>query len=204
MSDPAHSAGGSEATSSSLLQRVKARDQEAWQRLVGLYGPLVYRWCRQSGLQADDTVDVFQEVFGAVASSVADFRRDRPGDSFRKWLATITRNKIRDLFRRLQNEPQGLGGTDAQRWLGQIPDELSDSSETPGPSPTDGGVERRAMELVRASVEEHTWQAFWRVTVAGEKVADVAEDLGMNARAVYEAKYRVMRKIRAELADLID
>jgi len=32
-------------TSLSLLDRVKADDQQAWQHLVGLYTPLVWHWC---------------------------------------------------------------------------------------------------------------------------------------------------------------
>ena len=55
--------GNSEAfdsTSSSLLMRVKGRDPDAWQRLVNLYGPLVYRWAREAGLQDSDAADVMQ------------------------------------------------------------------------------------------------------------------------------------------------
>ncbi|HUT93224.1 MAG TPA: hypothetical protein VMY37_27415 [Thermoguttaceae bacterium] len=37
--------------SSTLLDRVRAQRPEAWQRLVDLYGPVVCRWCRQSGLR---------------------------------------------------------------------------------------------------------------------------------------------------------
>src|SRR5262245_31027019 len=55
------------ATSSGLLERVKAQDQAAWERLVSLYSPLLYRWCRQAGLQAEDARDIGQEVFTAVA-----------------------------------------------------------------------------------------------------------------------------------------
>ena len=36
------------STSPSLLVRVKARDQEAWRRLVRLYGPLVAFWRRST------------------------------------------------------------------------------------------------------------------------------------------------------------
>ena len=60
------------------------------------------------------------------------------------------------------------------------------------------------MELVRAGVEDRTWQAFWRVTVDGRPVADVADELGMTALAVYKAKYRVLRRIREELGDLLE
>jgi RNA polymerase sigma-70 factor (ECF subfamily) len=193
-----------DSISSSLLDRVQGARPDAWERLVDLFGPEVYRWCRQSGLQADDAADVVQEVFSAVATHVAEFRRRRPGDSFRGWLWTITRNKIRDHFRRRQGQPQAAGGTDAQQQLAQIPAQPPDPDQTATTPPAGGDMEHRAMELVRAGVEERTWQAFWRVTVDGQAVADVAEELGMSVRAVYEAKYRVRRRIRQELADLID
>ena len=37
------------SVSSTLLERLKARRPEAWERLVDLYGALVYRWCRWAG-----------------------------------------------------------------------------------------------------------------------------------------------------------
>src|SRR4051812_44000856 len=101
-------------TSPSLLLRVQDNDQGAWTRLVNLYGPLVYHWCRKSHLDAEDMADVFQETFRAVARRIHDFRRDRPGDTFRGWLRTITLNKVRDNFRRHSQVPRAVGGTDAQ------------------------------------------------------------------------------------------
>ncbi|HUY31871.1 MAG TPA: sigma-70 family RNA polymerase sigma factor [Pirellulales bacterium] len=86
----------SEATSTSLLERVKTHDALAWRRLLALYGPLVYHWARQKRLQDQDASDIVQEVFRNVATHIGSFRRDREGDSFRGWLWTITRNKIRD------------------------------------------------------------------------------------------------------------
>src|SRR5438552_4110060 len=74
--------GSSGGTSSSLLARVRAQDRAAWNRLVDLYGPLVYRWCRQLGLLSEDAEDVGQEVFVAVYRKVIDFRVQREGGSF--------------------------------------------------------------------------------------------------------------------------
>ena len=54
---------GQGSTSASLLARVQADDSEAWSRLVRLYGPVVYRWARQAGLQPNDAADVAQAVF---------------------------------------------------------------------------------------------------------------------------------------------
>src|SRR4051794_38956050 len=85
-------ASGPDATSPSLLLRVQGNQAAAWERLVELYAPLVYHWCRRARLGEEDTADVFQEVFRAVARTIGAFRRDRAGDTFRGWLRTITRN----------------------------------------------------------------------------------------------------------------
>jgi len=36
--------------SSTLLQRVRDMNPDGWNRLVEVFGPIVYRWCRQSGV----------------------------------------------------------------------------------------------------------------------------------------------------------
>src|SRR5438067_2522351 len=64
--------------SPSLLLRVQANQAGAWERLVELYAPLVYHWCRRAQLGPEDTADLFQEVFRAVAGHIAEFRRDGP------------------------------------------------------------------------------------------------------------------------------
>src|SRR5581483_5856393 len=110
-----------DATSPSLLDRARQNVPGAWERLVELYAPLVYHWCKRGGLSAEDGADVFQDVFRAVAEHLADFRRDRPGDTFRGWLRTITRNKIRDHYRRVAGQPRAAGGTDAQLRLSDVP-----------------------------------------------------------------------------------
>ncbi len=192
------------STSSSLLDHVKANRPDAWQRLVRLYGPLVYRWCRVAGLQEQDAADVAQEVFRAVATRVATFRRDRPGDSFRGWLWGIARNKVGDHFRKLQRNPQAQGGTQAQMRLADVALPESADDLTDGDRAGRKALEQRAIELIRAGVEDRTWQVFRRLVVDGQTVADVADEFGMSTKAVYEAKYRVMRRVRAELGDLLD
>jgi len=186
------------SASSSLLEQVKGHRPEAWERLVDLYGPLVYRWCRQSRIVPEDASDVVQEVFSAVAAHVADFRRERPGDSFRAWLAAITRSKICDHFRARGRRPEAKGGTDAQQQLQQIPEppDLSDPSHSQRANRI---LSHRALELVRAEFENRTWEAFWRVAVDEQAPADVAQDLQMTLYAVYKAKSRVLRRLRREL-----
>jgi RNA polymerase sigma-70 factor (ECF subfamily) len=194
----------SSATSSSLLKRVQELDPEAWQRLARIYGPLVYRWARKAGLQDADASDVGQEVFQTVAVRIGSFQHGRPGDTFRGWLRIITRNKLGDYFRRRVDEPAAQGGSTASRQLGSVPDLLCDDLPDADEWDTGTGLVHRALRIVRTDFEEKTWQAFWRAAVEGQRADNIAEDLGMTAKAVRQAKYRVLRRLRIDLNQLID
>src|SRR3954469_1723952 len=108
------------ATSRSLLIQLKDGRPAAWERLTALYAPLVYHWCRGMRLADQDMPDVFQQVFQSVAAHIQEFHKDRPGDTFRHWLRAITRNKVRDHFRRTSRQAQAAGGTDAQIYFSQV------------------------------------------------------------------------------------
>jgi RNA polymerase sigma-70 factor (ECF subfamily) len=187
--------------SSTLLERIRARRPEAWQRLVDLYGPLVYRWARQLGVSSADAADIAQEVFAAVSAHLDQFRRDRPEHSFGAWLRTITRNKIRDHYRQRQSPADAEGGTHAYQQLLELAESAEESSMGTNAG-TDTGFLRRMLDLVRVEFENRTWEAFWRLVVDGQSPADVAAAMGLSLPAVYKAKSRVLRRLRQELHDL--
>ena len=146
--------------------------------------------------------DVFQEVFRSVAEHIGRFRRDRAGDTFRGWLRTIARNKILDHFRRLQNQPEATGGTDAQQRMQAIPDPLLDAD------PSEHDVLRqqlhRVLESLRGEFEVRTWQAFWKVQMDEKSTSDVGAELGMTQAAVRKARLRVLRRLRQEMGELLE
>ncbi len=160
---------------------------------------MIYRWCRRAGLQPNDAEELHQEVFCNVAQHVARFRHDRPGDSFRAWLRTITRNKLHDFFRRARHRAEPRGGSSAQEQLQQVAGADPAASVPDGDPHDDRELRLRAMELVRGEFEPRTWEAFWQVAVRGRAPADVAQDLDLTLAAVYQAKYRVLKRIRREL-----
>jgi RNA polymerase sigma-70 factor (ECF subfamily) len=192
----------STSTSRSLLNRLHTNDPAAWERLVALYAPLVWHWCRKMGLPDQEIADVFQDVFQAVAAHFHHFHRDRPGDTFRGWLRTITKNKAHDHFRQRRREPQAAGGKDAGSWWLQVPDmSVDDESDD---RETVRLLFRQALELIQDSFEETTWQAFWRVVVDGRSPQEAADELGMTPGAVRVAKCRVLHRLRQELGDFQD
>jgi RNA polymerase sigma-70 factor (ECF subfamily) len=132
------------------------------------------------------------------------FRRDRPGDSFRGWLWTIARNKVRDHFRRWKDEPHAIGGSDVQKRMAELPDLSEDLSSISSDEDDRRILLQELMNALRQEIEKRTWTAFWRTTIDGHSSADVARDLGMSTKAVRQAKYRVLQRIRMELEGLED
>jgi RNA polymerase sigma-70 factor (ECF subfamily) len=190
-----------QVTSLSLLERARAQDATAWQKLATLYRPLVYYWCQRGGAGPEDAHDVVQEVLLAVAGGLQQFQREGTG-SFRAWVRGITRHKLLDHHRRQQRQPAAAaGGTDALLRVQELPDPASGSEDE---SAEVGGLYRRALDLIRSEFEERTWLAFWNTAVENRDTATVAAELGMSAVAVRIAKSRVLGRLREEAAGLID
>lgn len=189
-----------ETTSTSLIKRLQEGESDAWERLCAIYGPLVYRWARLAGLQDQDAADIGQEVFRTVAARIATFEHERRDATFRGWLWAITHHKLGDHFRRRATRPQAVGGTSAYESLQRL--EYHRQDELPQDPEADAGLMHRALEAVRESFEDSTWQAFWRVTVEGHAAADVAADLQVSTQAVRQAKCRVLRRLRVDLGEI--
>jgi RNA polymerase sigma-70 factor (ECF subfamily) len=185
--------------SASTLGRLRTRDPAAWNRLSVVFAPLIYRWALRAGLRSEDAKDVVQEVFKTVLMRISDFRRDRPGDTFRGWLAAITHNKLGEHFRRSRKMPQAVGGSDAFRSLEQV-EEVLDFDLDP-----DCGLRslsERVISFIRSEFRDDHWKAFLRIVIKGDTTEEVALDLKMSVNAVYLAKSRILCRLRQELGDL--
>jgi RNA polymerase sigma-70 factor (ECF subfamily) len=191
-----------ELTPVSLLERARASDAQAWEGLVKLYRPLVLFWCHHGGLRGLDAEDVSQEVFAAVARDLKSFRRDRPGDTFRGWMRTITRNQILRHFRKNSDQAQGAGGSDAWQALQNVADPLAgcESEEQFEFSQ----LCRHAMEQVRVDFEEKTWQAFWLTVIEGRLPVDLTSELGMSPASIRKAKSRVLHRLKQQVGELLE
>jgi len=186
------------STSLSLLERVRnPADQDAWNRFVHLYSPLIFDWCRRSGLQAAEAEDLTQDVFATLFQKLPEFTYDRQ-KSFRGWLRTVTLNHWHDRRRRIGTRP--LPG------VGQPIEALESPS---GISALEEAEYRqhllsRALQIMRSDFEPATWQAFWAHGVEGQPAAAVAKEMGLSLTAVYGAKFRVLSRLRQELLGLLD
>jgi len=190
--------------SSSLLLKAQAMEPDAWARLVQVFSPIVYRWARQSGLNNADSADVVQDVFVALAKNISNFERQKDKASFRSWLATISRNRVKDYFRKKGKRANAIGGTEELDRLNNLPDQPDDDTleRSISVAALDKRLPSQVLELVKADCNPKTWQAFWETTIKGDTAADVAARLEMNIASVYQARSRILRRIRNRFDEL--
>ena len=182
-------------TSVSLLERLKQPDdQEAWSRFVDLYAPMIYSWARRTGLQEADAADIVQDVFSLLVQKMPEFTYD-PRKSFRAWLKTVTLNKWREKLRRAAPLTVGTGFRDLA---------ADADSDAFWEVEYQQHLIARAVRVMQADFEPATWQACWAVVVEGRPAGEVATRLGLSAGAVYAARFRVLARLRLELAGLLD
>jgi RNA polymerase sigma-70 factor, ECF subfamily len=188
-----------QSTSPTLLAKLRdPTDQASWQRFVDLYTPLLFYWGRRQGLQQGDAADLAQDVLTTLVRKLPDFAY-LPEKGFRNWLRTVTLNRWRDLGRK--RKETAMGGYDDDPSF-EPPDPIADSSFDQ--KEYNEYVYRRALEIVRRDYEETTWQACWLAVTTERTAADIGQELGLSEGAVYASKFRILKRLREELADLID
>src|SRR6516162_10659891 len=98
------------ATRVSLLVRLgDAQDAAAWSQFVEVYAPLVYGFARKHGLQDADAADLTQDVLQAVSGGIRRLDYDPRRGTFRGWLFTVVRNKVRNFFAAQGRPGRGTG-----------------------------------------------------------------------------------------------
>lgn len=183
-------------THASLLARLSAGpDDAAWREFCDRYGELILNFGLSRGLQRADADDVMQEVLAALTRNMPGFTYDPARGRFRAYLKTVA---LRAILRRLrQKRPAGAN------------DPADDALES---AQADPEIEKRwdaewrqyhlrlAMRTVRAEFGERDRAAFDLYVGEGREPAAVAAELGLSVDQVYQAKSRILRRLRALIA----
>jgi RNA polymerase sigma factor (sigma-70 family) len=189
-------------TRPSLLVRLRdARDELAWSQFVEIYAPLVYGFARKHGLQDADAADITQDVLRSVSVAAKKLDYDPERGSFRGWLFTVVRNRLRDFWAGQGRQCPGSGDTDTQKRLQELPAPEEDE-EVVWVQEYERQLFRWAADQVRKDFQESTWQAFWQTAVDGRSGKEVAKALGISVAAVYLAKGRVMAKLKEQIRQI--
>lgn len=184
-----------ESTQVSLL------DSSRWEEFDSMYRPFVRKWLRilqiehGMGLPHEDIDDLEQDILLHVQKKLPGFEHRRRKGSFRAWLRIVITNLVRSRLRTGKNRPKAAGGSDAQELLAKLEDDRSGVNRR-FEDEYDRHVLQQLLARVCGDFAPKTWEAFKRVTLKEESVADVAVALAISKNAVRVAKSRVIQRLR--------
>lgn len=188
-------------TSASLLEKLRHADDaaawnDAWRRFVELYTPVLYAWLARRSIDLNTADQVVHETFSHLVEKMRTFQYDET-KKFRHWLRTVA-NRILWLHLRRRSRAQPL------------PDQLTADSHQSDPAyefwenEFRAHVLSRALDIMKRDYDESTWKGFLMRWLDEVPVAEIAARLGKKEAAVNAANYRIMTRLREELAGMLD
>jgi len=187
------------STSWTLLRKLgeSPADRTAWEAFARRYGPAVFQWCRQWGLQEADADDVTQAVLLKLVEHMKAFQYDA-SKSFRAWLKTVSYHAWAKWRAARQNLAVGTADIHAALQSLEAKEDLLSRLE----KEYDSELMTLAMMRVSQRVEAHTWEVFRLLALDGLTGAEVARRLNIKVATAYVARSKVQRMIREEMGAL--
>lgn len=189
-----------ETTQPSLLSRVRdPANDAAWREFDAQYRELIVRYCRARGLQTTDAEDVRQISMANLAKSLRSFEYQPGRGRFRGYLRQVVRSAISRHFGRPEARMRALDSG----VLASVGAEESGGADEIWEQEWIRHHYRLAMDLVRTTFDARSVEVFDRL-LAGDAVAQVAEDYEMTTQAVHKVKQRIRDRLKELIAIQIE
>jgi RNA polymerase sigma-70 factor (ECF subfamily) len=182
---------GEDARLSAAVLAAQGGDEQAFRRLYRTVQPPLLRYLY--GLVGDDAEDVAAEAWLQITRDFSDFRGDYTG--FRRWAATIARNRAMDHARRLRRRPSVAVPVES---LSRFADDADTAALAVGAVSTVA-----ALELV-ASLPPDQAEAVLLRAIMGLDATAAGQVLGKRPGAVRAAAHRGLRRLAERLDRLTE
>lgn len=188
--------GMAESTRITLLLRLRDRsDTMGWNEFDERYGELLYRYARGRGAKHETAEDVVQEVTMYLFKAMEGFEYDARKGRFRSYLRSAV---VHALGRRASKEAKQPIHLDPHAFDFLQADKES-SADVKWEREWQMHRLRWALKTVADEFEKKTLEAFEVHALGGLSVDDTAKQLGISTASVYQAKSRVIKRVKAKL-----
>lgn len=183
-------------TTTTILERLCAFDDEAaWGRFVERFRAPIIGFARSAGLSHTDAEDVAQETLTGFAEAYRAGQYDREKGRLSRWLFGVAYNHI---LRHRQSEGRRMAKIsplpgDTSAWA-ELADEKTASDVWN--HEWERHLWQTCMERVRAEFEPQTVAVFEKAMREDARAEQIAGELGVNVKSVYNAKHRVLKRLR--------
>jgi RNA polymerase sigma-70 factor (ECF subfamily) len=186
-------------TTSSILHGLRDyANEHAWDRLFKRFRQPIVAFSRQMGLTEAQAEDAAQETLLAFGEAYKAGKYDRGKGRLSKWLFGIAYRQSLGSRRQQARQEQGCSTT----ILTQLKDE--DSATLVWEREWERDVLGRCMTAARREFESQTIMAFELVVRDELSPTEAAERMAVPIKVIYNAKHRVLQRIRALRQELED
>lgn len=165
----------------------------AWESFVSLYEPVIQKVARKFGCLEQDLEDVTQQVHMIFVDG-GKFSFDKAKGKFRSYLKTVTIHEVIQFWRKTPRELTGI----------EKEDEAVNSAEVEFEQRYREKLLQFALVSVQRNVDPIQYEAFELYGRRGMPAQQVALKLEKSIDFVRQAKSRVMKLVRSEIARLDD
>jgi RNA polymerase sigma-70 factor (ECF subfamily) len=189
------------STSATLLHLLKGTGIEceaAWVTFCERYEPIIAGFARRQGIPGSQVPDVVQQVILGFFAAQPRFVYDPARGRFRGYLKSCVAHEV-------QRVRTSAAASARREEAVAVPDLAAESVDLTWDAEWEAQQLRQALERVRARYREgKTFEAFHRTFVLDQPAEQVAADLQMSLNSIYQARARVLAKLRIELAAVAD
>ncbi|HWL93524.1 MAG TPA: RNA polymerase sigma factor [Phycisphaerae bacterium] len=169
-------------------------NRAAWDRFDSRFRRPIVNFAVSVGLAPSDAEDVAQESLLTFAEAYRGGRYERTRGRLSQWLFGIAYRKALDQRRR-SARGAGSGSSEVNLWMAEnLPDETA--ATVSWDREWEQALLEQCLEQVRREVEPSTYRAFELVVRENQDAAEAAAVLGVNIKLVYNAKHRILKRIR--------
>ena len=187
-----------DATRASMLERVSAGDDRAWNTLYAKYYPMLLTWAQQHGAKGLTSEQIAADVLFILVRRMPSYNYDS-SQSWRGYLRTILKRELWRNGRKMQREANAV----SQSLLEIVQDTNAEESLVGLLAEERELVVEAAIREVQQHVSETTFRA-WEMCVREDVApAEVAAALSLKIGSVYQAHHRVSEKIKLRVEAML-
>ncbi len=188
-----------ESTHLTFIMRLTERtDELSWHEFHERYGQLLYRYARSRGASHADAEDIVQEVEMYLFKAMNGFHYDATKGRFRSYLRSAV---VHAMGRKASKQARQGIVLDPKEF-----DYIAAEGEASGDARWEHEWRlhrlRWALRSIAGEFEPVTLQAFQMHTLAGRSAEETAESLSISKASVYQAKSRVLKRLKDRLDTL--
>lgn len=181
---------------STLILQARKGDQQAFERLLDLYTPLIDSMTVKfrSAVSAQDSEDLRQEALVAFYHAVKTFRLEQDQVQFGLYAKDCIRNRLISHLRTLKKHENTVLLEDEES-----PFSIETAEET---DPTKRLLDEEAYlalyRRIKSTLSEYENRVWW-LYLSGRTAKDIADALQTEEKSVQNALYRIRKKLRATI-----